>query len=346
MLIVNQKDLGSWETAVLERLHRDLGYEVDTKLVSEIPEDLEAALVVVCCDHVPREIRNLGKPVVVCRSEALFDLGMTKARKGVDFGARGYSSVSINEMHPRHPLTAGLSDRHQVTQEKHEKKPKGWAKPGERARIAATMGGDSRRAVIFGYEKGEQMPCLDAPHRRAAFLVTGDAEGKLTQNGWFLFDAAIQWATGTVTGSMHGQEDTDGHWYILPDGSPTRVMSAPEYREWVHDKVKQGVLKTIGRIIFGTMAAIGITGIAAYFTLFLSHVHDRVKDETEEAAKQIDAKIDEKISKEAAHQVATLVLKNTPAFKKLKEELGEDAKTLLNEELKKPGTRERLVNAA
>lgn len=53
-------------------------------------------------------------------------------------------------------------------------------------------------AVIFAYEEGAAMASEDAPAKRVGFFLMNDVADAMTDEGWALFDAAVQWAMGIL----------------------------------------------------------------------------------------------------------------------------------------------------
>src|SRR5262245_18232169 len=135
------------------------------------------------------------------------------ATPNTDFGSRKYSSVFICHAAIKHPLAANLSERIKITA---DRQLQGWAKPGAQTVVVATVGGDSTKAVMFAYNKGDMMATREAAHRRVGFLPSIPAgAGPADEPQWRLFDAAARWAAegGGPTESDAGV----GHWF-LKDG--------------------------------------------------------------------------------------------------------------------------------
>src|SRR5437879_4421453 len=91
------KPLPPPEQAIYDRVTKQLGYAVQV-LDWQSPIPAEVGLVVVCSKQATRELRELPKPVLVCNvtiPSVLYDMGMTNAQPGSDFGTQVYSSVLI-----------------------------------------------------------------------------------------------------------------------------------------------------------------------------------------------------------------------------------------------------------
>jgi hypothetical protein len=70
-------------------------------------------------------------------------------------------------------------------------------KPNANAASVATLNSDTTKIIIYGYTQGASMPGLVAPARRVGSFMSDTTAGSFNTNGWTLFDAAINWATGT-----------------------------------------------------------------------------------------------------------------------------------------------------
>ena len=71
----------------------------------------------------------------------------------------------------------------------------GWSVPAESALVIAGLMDHPERATIFAYNKGA--PMADdhvAPAKRIGMFLHGNSASRLTEAGWDLFDAAVNWA--------------------------------------------------------------------------------------------------------------------------------------------------------
>jgi lysophospholipase L1-like esterase len=129
-------------------------------------------------------------PVLVYEQRVYDDLGMTGPVAGTDYGVSGLQTQI--RMSGTHALTAGLTGV--VTIENSPAKFS-WGKPGAAAVVAATLKGNSTRAVIFAYEAGDTLASgAVAPARRVALYLNAGAADAWNVNGTRLFDTAAQWA--------------------------------------------------------------------------------------------------------------------------------------------------------
>jgi hypothetical protein len=297
LIVENETDLTAREKAIQSRLSDRLEYQVRVQgHGADLAPTDAVRLVVVCARHVPGELRTLELPVLVCNVGALYDLGMTMAKENVDFGTQPYSSVFIGPEAIGEPLPAGIMERRQVTE---EKEPQGWARPGAKALVVATVGGDSTKPVVFSYEKGDAMPGLDAAHRRGAFLATGDAKGQLKAEGWILFDVAVK---SLIEGGQWADRPGPAGLWFLKDGSPTRAMSAGEYRDWVHDQVSDDVFKRLRVYGFG-----GFGTLLTVLLIIWGAVTYYIGATVREQADKTQTRVDSQIEKVTAQQMAQLM---------------------------------------
>jgi tetratricopeptide (TPR) repeat protein len=285
LIVERENDLTPQEQAIRDRLGNVLGYEVrlqssERNVVCTDGQAAGAALVVVCSRHVSGDLRELDLPVLACNPNALFDLGMTMGKAKVDFGTQLYSTVFIG------PDAIGdqsaIMGRRQVTD---DQVSQGWAKPGPKALVLATVGGDSSKAVAFAYDKGASMPGLDAIHRRGAFLATGDTTGQMKPDAWRLFDLVVQ---GVAEGRKWEEHPGPAGVWFLKDGTPTRSLSAEEYRDWVEERVAKKVMTRFTWLGLGSVTA--IVGMIALVTSWIKG--------------QVDEKVDMKLNAITAMGIA------------------------------------------
>jgi tetratricopeptide (TPR) repeat protein len=358
LIVERENDLTPHEQAIRDRLGLVLGYDVKlqspdrdvvcaTHTGTPVGQATEATLVVVCSRHVSGDLRELNLPVLVCNPFALFDLGMTMGRPRFDFGTQPYSTVFIG------PDAIGdqsaIMGRRQVTD---DQAPQGWAKPGAKALVVATVGGDASKAVAFAYDKGDAMPGLDAIHRRGAFLATGDGTGQLKADGWRLFDVMSK---GVAEGRRWEEHPGPAGMWFLKDGTPTRSLSAEEYRDWVQDKIVAQVWKQLAK----TASIYGITGLTpivlGLYWAISSYISHEVNTKVADQAAKIEQRFDERaktvkteLTAQNASHTADLVFNDeSPLADAVKKRL----KTLAQEQLvyflqKDPDTKTKLVNAA
>ncbi|MBN1480835.1 PKD domain-containing protein [candidate division KSB1 bacterium] len=133
-------------------------------------------------------------PLICCESYIYDDLGMTGSQTRTDFGReRGQYIVLQNTLHP---LAAGLQgDTIQVLR---QEASLSFGQPSEGAHVIATVVGTDKPA-LFAYEKGAPMVNGTAPAARIGFFATNSAAGEMTDDGFALLDAAIQWAVRQPT---------------------------------------------------------------------------------------------------------------------------------------------------
>jgi hypothetical protein len=139
--------------------------------------------------------RNVPVPLLTWENDLLDDLAMTGKRLGTDFGAVETSRYVwlVNAPHPMAAgLPAGVVDIYQ------KQAAMSWGKPGLGATTIATIYGEPDKAAIFGYEKGATMDYEAlAPARRVSFFLDNETFTNLSPAGLKLFDAAVDWATGS-----------------------------------------------------------------------------------------------------------------------------------------------------
>jgi subtilisin family serine protease len=209
LFVVGQTTLTPDDSALNARL-TSLGYAVTVKhaanLVSADATGKNVALVSSTVDSgtVGTKLTNVATPVVSLEGFIFDDLKMTSA---TGFGQ--VTTPTLLEIRDdQNALSAGLRGTNQGGVWDHLVQPstaggRYWGMPTTSAvgldGRPVTLQGQPDRAAIFGYEAGAQMVGLAAPARRVGFFADQEAVRSFTAEGWALFDAAIEWASGPVT---------------------------------------------------------------------------------------------------------------------------------------------------
>lgn len=206
LLVVGQVPLAAGDARVKERLE-SLGCRVTAKSANEVlPSEAagkrliaisstsHAADVVDIPGELTAKFRDAPVPVLSWEPRLFHDLGLIEgADHQRDWGAmRDQSRVVITD--PAHPLAAGLSGRVTVISAPDRIT---WGRVRSDALKIAALDGDPDRVAIFAYERGASMPGLIAPARRVGLFLFDETGGRLTSEGWALFDAAIRWSLST-----------------------------------------------------------------------------------------------------------------------------------------------------
>ena len=141
-------------------------------------------------------LRDVPVPIIVAENNLYDDMAMTGAVEDVDHGRSANDQDSIHIINDTHPLAGGLSGTVQVYLFPNHLR---WGTPGPEAiTIADLVDGSSNHNAIFAYETGSNMIGVQAPARRVAFFQSSNTGALLTiENGWVLFNAAVDWATGS-----------------------------------------------------------------------------------------------------------------------------------------------------
>jgi hypothetical protein len=129
---------------------------------------------------------------VLCLESYLYDnLYMSGAVRNIDYGnSRRRQKIDVN--FPDQLLSAETPGIVKVTT---RRRHVGWGVPAESAIIIANLVDDPERAAIFAYNKGTPMTDdYAAPAKRIGMFLHGNSASRLTEAGWDLFDAAVNWA--------------------------------------------------------------------------------------------------------------------------------------------------------
>ena len=116
------------------------------------------------------------------------DLKMTGNATG-DHGTANVTQIVITDM--AHPLAAGIMGSVTVAG---GAQPANWGNPSAAAQKVATIPNQTNQIAIFGYPSGAMMNGLTAPAKRVGFFAAETMANTMNDNGWKLFDAAVDWA--------------------------------------------------------------------------------------------------------------------------------------------------------
>jgi murein DD-endopeptidase MepM/ murein hydrolase activator NlpD len=203
LYVAGSTSLNAADTALRNRL-QGLGLTVQVKSASSsaTADATGKALVVVSSTVSPTSVGNKFKhvtvPVLTWESGIYDDMGLTPT-SSTSFGTQS-SQRQGSVVTPSSPLAAGLSGTVTITS---QNGTFNWGKPSAAAKVL-TLSGDASKSVVFAYAAGQAMPGLTAPARRVGLFLGDTTATVLTQSGWALFDAAVNWAVGasTATGPL------------------------------------------------------------------------------------------------------------------------------------------------
>ncbi|WP_248927533.1 hypothetical protein [Paenibacillus hamazuiensis] len=195
VMLVRAKE-GGGEQLIIDHLKK-MGYTVydavDASFSVEAAKDYGVVYIssAVNSSKIDSKLKQLAVPVVVSKTQVASMLGMGGAS---GFGeAPGVKTGQIKD--GKHPAAAGLKDT--VAIYKEEGKISYSLSPSSEAAVIALnpVNGNAKQNTIFAYEKGAKNALNEpVPARQVFFSLPTGQETNLTDNGWKLFDAAIQWA--------------------------------------------------------------------------------------------------------------------------------------------------------
>jgi len=197
LFVTGSTTLNAAETAVKTRL-QNLGYVVTVKdAKSSASGDATGRTVVVISststsNNLSTKFTNVTVPVVIWQPLSFADMGMVAT--GNSNRGTTTSQTQVKIILPSHTLAGGLTGTQTVVTASNAFS---WGKPNANAARVATLNSDATKIIIFGYTQGASMPGLVAPARRVGSFMSDTTAGSFNTNGWTLFDAAIDWATGT-----------------------------------------------------------------------------------------------------------------------------------------------------
>lgn len=222
LFVTASANLKASDLAIKNRLE-SMGYQVTVKddNASQSGDANGQDLIVISesvnSGTVGSKFTDADVPVVVLEPYLYDDLKMTGNTVGEDFGfANRQTEVAI--ANSTHPLADGLNNTVQVY---NKSGSLGWGNPGSEAIEIAGLTGNGDRSTVFGYEEGATLADgSQAGDRRVGlFVMNKGGEGtRLTEQGWQLFDSAIEWAAGSTTGDGNGSGDPGTPPSDPPDG--------------------------------------------------------------------------------------------------------------------------------
>jgi len=137
-------------------------------------------------------LRGMPTPLLTWENDLLDDLAFTGLRRYHDFGEieKGHYIWLVRAPHV---LAAGLPAG--LNTWMGSGKPAGFGRAAPGADIIMTIPGEPEKALLFAYEKGATMHHnFIAPARRVFIGLDNNTFAHLNDNGYRLFDAAVQWA--------------------------------------------------------------------------------------------------------------------------------------------------------
>jgi hypothetical protein len=138
--------------------------------------------------RVAAKYTMVNVPVIVAH-DALFDDMKMTGNAGTDHATANITQVVITDM--AHPLAAGITGSVTIAG---GAQAASWGNPSNTAHKVATVPNQAARFAVFGYDKGAMMNGLAAPAKRIGFFATETMADNMNDNGWKLFDAAVDWA--------------------------------------------------------------------------------------------------------------------------------------------------------
>lgn len=134
--------------------------------------------------------KNTAIPLISCERNSYFNL---KFVEPPNIGM-AFSRNKIKLINPGHPLSAGLFDTLVILDGVGTFT---FGKPLSSATVIAVDPSDPDDGYIFAYDVGDALFDMDAPARRIAFFPNEGVGRRFNENGWKIFDAAVEWALGS-----------------------------------------------------------------------------------------------------------------------------------------------------
>ena len=195
LFIVGQKKMKAIDSHIKTSLI-DKGFSVTVRkdYAVSVEDTLDKDLLIisdsVVANKIQIDLRDLHVPLICSEAMLFDDLGMTRQARFKDFGRKTRQQY-VQVVKSDHPLAAALADDVQVST---QGLFMGWGVPSDDAIKVAKMRGNQDRYPIFAYDAGAKMPDQAAPAKRVGFFLNNNTKGDITDQGWALFDAAVDWA--------------------------------------------------------------------------------------------------------------------------------------------------------
>lgn len=200
VLLVRAKE-GGGENLIIDHLKKK-GYTVydvvDANLSMEQAKNYGVIYVssAASSTKIDTRLKQSPVPLVVSKTQTASNIGMMGI---TDYGEEaGVKTSQIVD--GKHPLAAGLKGT--VAIYKEDGKISYSPSPSKEATVILEYpaDGNKKKATIFAYEKGaKNVSGETVPARQVFFSLPAGQAPNLTDDGWKLFDAAIQWAAQNGT---------------------------------------------------------------------------------------------------------------------------------------------------
>ncbi|MFC5653635.1 hypothetical protein ACFPYJ_31845 [Paenibacillus solisilvae] len=142
--------------------------------------------------NIGTKLYNTAVPVIYASSKVTSYNDMTGTQENTDFGKVLGTKLNIKDS--KHPIASGLSGSVDVYKENGGFE---FIVPTGDAAVIATAADDDKKALIAVYDKGVKNGIGNAaPARRVFMYLAPEDLIYTTDNGWKLFDSAVQWAVG------------------------------------------------------------------------------------------------------------------------------------------------------
>ncbi|MBN1782152.1 T9SS type A sorting domain-containing protein [bacterium] len=158
-----------------------------------------------------------------------------------------FSAMDIEIIADGHPLAAGLATG--VVTVATVEKGISYGTPEGDAEIIAVNTLDPTQAVLFGYDAGDLMAAGPAPARRIGHFLLNDVADAMTEEGWALFDASVNWAMGSEGSDVESQTDALPSEFALDNNYPNPfnpVTSIP-FSVPRRSRIRISVLNSLGQ---------------------------------------------------------------------------------------------------
>jgi hypothetical protein len=187
---------GGGENTIISHLKKQ-GYTVydivDAQFTVEKAKDYGVIYISAAVNSakIDSKLKQSTVPIVLSKTQVSGMIGMG----GVSNYGETDAIKTVQIKDSKHPIAAGLKDVTAIYKE--EGKISYSQSPSKEAAIIAEnpFNGNNKQYTVFAYEKGAKNILGETvPARQVFFSLPTGQENNLNDNGWKLFDAAIEWA--------------------------------------------------------------------------------------------------------------------------------------------------------
>ena len=200
-------------------------------------------------------------------------------------GGAGMDGVEgkIKIADPDHPMAASLDGEVVVVSSLDRRFC--YGRPGGDVNIVALSFDNDSNALIFCYEEGAAMYSGNAPARRVGYYLLNEVAEFLTDEGWALFDAAVQWAMGLLPDETfvfnNKSQDIELSVYPNPSSGGFELSFVSDYFQTAEIHIRNATGQEVMQRVFHVRAGsnqfrLDASGLKEGFYFYSVHLDNKV----------------------------------------------------------------------